>query len=589
MKFRKLIFFSLLFFPILAKASNPEEKKIIWQHNFDQGTFALANKEKKLIILDLEAIWCHWCHVMEEQTYSNSSIIEIINKNYIPLRIDQDSRPDLGNMYQDYGWPATIIFNEQGEELEKLTGFVEPLQMQQILTELVKDPTPRKNERKLEFSISSNLSAELKEELLSRYQHSADKEKGGLKTGHRYLDADTLEYAIKLAINNNQESADFAKLTLKENEKIIDPVWGGVYQYSTGGVWTNPHFEKISVKQSENLKIYALAYAFWKEPAYKKAIDQIYSYMQNFLKDPAGPFYTSQDADLIKGVHSDEYFKLSDEARRKQGIPAIDRHIYSNENGRMISALSTLYAVTSDEKYLAEAILVAEWIIKNRSLENGGYRHGENDTSGPYLTDTLYLGQAFLNIYAVSADRKWLALAEAAVAYIKNNFSSNEDGAGYLTAKSEVIKAKPLVSENIVLVRFLSSLFYYSGKEEYKELVKPAMRFLATREIATENITEAGILLADEELNLLPTHLVVVGAKSDPIAKTLFQEALKFSAPHKRTEWWDRAEGPMPNPDVQYPPLPKAAAFVCTNKRCSLPIFKVEDLVPTIKKLSGKS
>ncbi len=583
----KFLLYSLLFFiASITRADNSPAAKITWLNNFDQSTYDQAKKEKKLIILDLEAIWCHWCHVMEEQTYSADPIIEIINKKYLPLRIDQDSRPDLGNLYKDYGWPATIIFNEKGEELEKLTGFVEPLQMEQILKELASDPTPRKTERKLEFSTNSNLSPELKEELKARYQRSADKEKGGLKTGHRYIDSDTLEYAIKLA-KQDRESADFAKLTLKENTKIIDGVWGGVYQYSTGGVWTNPHFEKITVKQAENLKIYALGYALWKEPIYKLAIDNIYSYMNNFLKDPAGVFYTSQDADLIKGEHGDEYFRLSDENRRKQGIPAIDQHIYANENGRMISALTAIYAATTDEKYLQDAIGVAEWLLKNRSFKDGGFKHGENDSSGPYLTDSLYVGQAFLNIYTVTADRKWLALAEQVVPFIKNNFSPLEESPGYISAKSAVIKTKPLVGENIVLVRFLSSLANYTGKEEYKELAKPAMRLLATKDLITENITEPGVLLADEELNSLPMHLTVVGAKSDEVAKKLFLEILKYPASYKRTEWWDKAEGPMPNPDVQYPPLPKAAAFVCTNKRCSLPIFKVEDLEPTIKKLSG--
>src|SRR5690606_23502963 len=128
-------------------------------------------------------------------------------------------------------------------------------------------------------------------------------------------------------------STEFAQKTLSANLNLIDPAWGGVYQYSTHSDWNNPHYEKIMSTQATNLKIYSLAYSLWDEEVHWKTASAIYLYLKNFLVSPDGAFYTSQDADLIRGQHSSSYFSLSDSERRKLGIPRIDKNIYSRENG----------------------------------------------------------------------------------------------------------------------------------------------------------------------------------------------------------------------------------------------------------------
>jgi hypothetical protein len=92
----------------------------------------------------------------------------------------------------------------------------------------------------------------------------------------------------------------------------------------------------------------------------------------------------------------------------------------------------------------------------------------------------------------------------------------------------------------------------------------------------------AGILLADSESGSEPLHVTVVGGKADPKAAALFRAALTAPGGYKRVEWWDPKEGPLPNPDVQYPPLEQAAAFLCTNGACSAPIAKPEALTKKI-------
>jgi len=112
------------------------------------------------------------------------------------------------------------------------------------------------------------------------------------------------------------------------------------------------------------------------------------------------------------------------------------------------------------------------------------------------------------------------------------------------------------------------------------------MRYLAAVPVVNR-LPAASTLLADLELRRPPLHLTIVGRKSDPAAKTLFQAALRYPASYKRVEWWDTVEGRLPNPDVQYPELSRAAAFICTNRACSPPIFNPADLPTRIDKLSG--
>jgi uncharacterized protein YyaL (SSP411 family) len=204
----------------------------------------------------------------------------------------------------------------------------------------------------------------------------------------------------------------------------MDSAWGGVYQYSTDRDWQHPHFEKIMQMQAEDLRIYAEAYALWHDNAYLQAAKQIRSYLKNFLTSPEGASYTSQDADLVPGEHGGEYFQLSDAGRRQRGVPRIDTHIYARENGWAIDALATLYAVTGKQDYLDDAIRAANWIIVHRALPGGGFRHDEKDPAGPYLGDTLFMGRAFLTLYAVTTDRAWLRRAEEAVQFISADFKA---------------------------------------------------------------------------------------------------------------------------------------------------------------------
>ncbi|MGA9334654.1 MAG: DUF255 domain-containing protein [Rudaea sp.] len=568
-----------------AELGNPAEADPIhWLHS-ETDAFNQARARHRFVLLDLEAIWCHWCHVMDEKTYANTDVRAQIAAHYVALRIDQDSRPDLAERYRDYGWPATVVFAADGSEIVKRQGFIEPRPFLKLLDAIVADPSPE-SAAKVDTSASgprpSALDAATRKELIQRHHDSYDATLGGLDIAQKYLDRDSVEYAIDRALDGDKDETAMAQKTLDAARALIDPVWGGVDQYSTYGDWKHPHYEKLATVQAQYLRIYALAYAAFGRDTDAHAVRQIQGYLDTFLRSTDGGFYTSQDADLKPGVHATDYFALNDAQRRARGIPRVDKHIYALQNGQIIEALATWAELHGDAKALADAKHAAEWIIAHRALSRGGFRHDEKDAAGPYLGDTLAMGRAFLALYRATAERNWLIRASAAADFIETNFARKQGG--YIGAKSHgPIEAVPRIEENISVARFTNLLAHYTGKAAQHATSESAMRWLAAPTIALSEITDPGILLADDELHSDPLHLTVIGAKTDPAAAALFATLQHLPQWYKRIEWWDKSQGPLPNADVNYPSPKRAAAFVCTQNRCSLPIYKPEAIAEFVK------
>ena len=279
-------------------------ENLLWQTSPDEA-FAQARREHRFVILDLEAVWCHWCHVMEHETYGNADVRKALNANYVALKIDQDANPDIAARYGDWGWPATIVFASDGSEIVKRRGYIEPQQMVALLKAIVDDPSPGPSVGGADSfapSTASTLDANVRKKLIADYVGLYNQANGGWGTGQRYLDAPSLELALEMARNGDNAARDMARQTLDQNLNLIDPMWGGVYQYSVSVDWKSPHFEKIMSFQADDLRLYALAYATWQEPTYRDAADSIFRYLKDHLMSPDGVFYVSQDADLNSDV-----------------------------------------------------------------------------------------------------------------------------------------------------------------------------------------------------------------------------------------------------------------------------------------------
>jgi uncharacterized protein YyaL (SSP411 family) len=585
-----ILAFSLGAIASLTLASAPQPATIHWQP-WSDSIFDQAKREHRFVLLDLEAAWCHWCHVMDEQTYADPQVVALVGSHYLAVKVDQDSRPDISDRYEDYGWPATVVFDTEGNEIVKRQGYLPPKMMASMLQAIVDDPSPGPSiveEPPLEPGNSAGLTTDARKKLEQALRADYDEKNHGWGTVQKFLDWDVIEFCIERTLAGDHEFERMARETLDAQLQLIDPIWGGVYQYSTDGDWQHPHFEKIMQFQAENLRIYAEAYALWKDPKYRQAATKIREYLRDFLTSPGGAFYTSQDADLVPGEHSADYFALDDKARRARGTPRIDEHIYTRENGWAINALATFAGVTGDAGVLAEATRAAEWIIAHRSLDEGGFSHDAKDAGGPFFADNVYLARAFLTLYEITADRKWLRRSEETAKFAADHF---ESATGYLATAISLgakLPPKPQVDENVVFARLTNLLSHYTGNAKERARAERAMRYLTAPGIAARRgFLVGGILLADWELGRSPLHLTIVGGKRDPKARDLFAAALRQPAFYKRVEWSDPKDGPLPNPDVEYPSFDQAAAFVCTDRHCSAPIFdgtKIESFLAAIRR-----
>jgi uncharacterized protein len=583
----------VLAFAVAAFATSPSfaGESIKWS-GWNDELFSRATAEKRFVILDLEAVWCHWCHVMEKTTYADPEVTELLAAKYIPVRVDQDANPDLSSRYGDWGWPATIVFGPDGTEIAKIRGYIEPERMQALLKAIIDDPSPGPSVGEafeIKPSASVFLTKEQRAELIKNVDESYEDELGGWGESQKYIDPDSMDYAMTRAEAGDAGAVKRARQTFDAATALIDPVWGGVFQYSEGGSWTKPHFEKIMSFQAQYLRQYSQAYARWKDEKYLVAARNIERYLADFLISPDGAFYVSQDADLDHDTDGHKYYALGEPERRKLGMPRIDKNLYARENGWAVSGLTAFYNVTNDPKILAIAERTATWVNDNRAMPGGGFRHGDKDRGGPFLGDSLAMGQAFLDLYAATGNRDWLTQAGKAGDFIGASFK--DEAGGFFSSKTSEGKvgvfAKPPKhsDDQIQVTRFMNLLGRYFGSDVYKDYAAHAMRYL-TSASAEAARPMPGVLLADEELAVEPTHMTIVGHKDDPRAQALHATARAYPARYKRLEWLDLREGKLPNPDVEYPDLGEPAAFACSNRICSYPSFNADELQATVQQMA---
>ena len=554
---------------------------IQWR-DWSPDVFSAAAKEHKLVLLDLGAVWCHWCHVMDETTYRDPAIVSLVNDRYVPVRVDEDAYPDLARRYINFGWPATIIFDANAVEIVKRRGYVESPTMQVVLKDSFEHPTPNPNQTgNFPASSGKGLTGAQRDAVLASVVYFYDQEYGGWGSGKKFLEPSMMEFALGKALDGDRVFTVASEQSLEAAADLFDPVWGGVYQYSETPDWQTPHFEKILSAQSTNIRSYAYAFGVFKDVKYRDAANRIVKYLDDFMINPDGVFYTSQDADLSSAMTGHDYYPLADAERRKAGLPNIDKHVYASENGALISAFLVLYSTTGDEGLLKKAARAAQWLRAHRALPGGGgFAHGERDNGGPFLADTLAMGDAMLHLYGATGDRAWLTQAVDSGAFIIAHFSDKDDS-GFFAAEphaGDALKPYKQIYENLAAARFFNLLFNYSHQDQFRDSSRDAIRSVSSREEIEQYTFNPAFLLADDEMKKPPLHLTVVGRKGDPAAQALFKAILAALPLYKQTEWQDPREGKLPGSDIEYPDLPRAAAFVCTNNLCSPPVFSSQAL-----------
>jgi uncharacterized protein len=565
--------FSILLLGITGTASAaPLDNKDGFWSEWNEATFERAAHEKKFVIVSLQSWWCPWCMTMNRETWSDPAVRAELKDRFIPVYVDQDSRPDISQRYERWGWPATIIFGPDGTEIVKLRGFYSPKFFIPVLEETVKDPSPvvyrEPSGPERERTLATGLSDEQRNAILAFMGKAYDQANGGWGKS-KLVDGPTLGWFLDRAKAGDAEAAERIKRTLTAMTALIDKDSGGVSQVTLAPDWSRPSLEFPMFAQQAALAAYARASVLFEDPAYRAAADRIYGFLESKLASPGGGFYASMGM--------------------AEGQPGVDKRQYARETGQAIQGLATYYDATGNKAALSLAIAAADWALRERAMTDGGFRHGDHDAGGPYLADTVEMGAALLALHRSTGERKWLAAAIAAGNFVAATFIDPKTG-GFVASASPDAKHLPRPmkqrEDNVTTTRFFTLLASYSGELRYREIAEAGMGYLTSPAVLEAYAFLPDVLLAEEELRNEPVHVTVVGAKADPRSAALYAGALAYPLAYKRAEWWDKAEGKLTNPDVDYPDYPDGpAAFACTRNFCSLPVTDAAAIPAQIDRL----
>jgi uncharacterized protein YyaL (SSP411 family) len=309
-----------------AYLRSARHQPVAW-HEWGAEAFALAATEDKPVLLDIGAVWCHWCHVMDRESYESAETAAILNEHFVCIKVDRDERPDVDARYQaavqaisgQGGWPLTAFLTADGRPFFGGTYFPpedrygRPGFPRVLLT--MAEAYANKRDEALESAASVMAAIEhsenvadgrgsLSEELLAKLVNASvgqfDARHGGFGSQPKFPHAAALDVLLDAAGHGNQAARHAATFTLHKmaDGGVYDQLAGGFHRYSVDERWIVPHFEKMAYDNSELLKAYVHAFQSFGDVRFAEIAREIVAWMVAVLSDrERGGFYASQDAD----------------------------------------------------------------------------------------------------------------------------------------------------------------------------------------------------------------------------------------------------------------------------------------------------
>ncbi|ABW01429.1 thioredoxin domain-containing protein [Caldivirga maquilingensis] len=304
--------------------------------------FEKARHEGKPILIDVGAGWCHWCHVMDEETYSDPEVAELLNNYFIPIKVDRDEKPDVDRRLQEIamlisgqgGWPLTVILTPNGDPLYAAT-YLPPRDkaglpgMVKVLNATLNALRFKSSEvaeavRQVREALSQEESAtpsepswDSLESVINDIVSLHDDEYGGFGTMPKFPQPTFHTLLLHMGYHGDEHLVKLVTYTLRRMYYggVYDQLGGGFHRYSVDREWLIPHFEKLLIDNAELLANYAEAYAVTGDVDLRNAAMGITSYLTSELWNPEGGFYASQDADVDPSDEGGYYRWSIDELR----------------------------------------------------------------------------------------------------------------------------------------------------------------------------------------------------------------------------------------------------------------------------------
>ncbi|HEY5145373.1 MAG TPA: DUF255 domain-containing protein [Polyangiaceae bacterium] len=486
------------------------------------ATFARARAENRIVLIDGSAEWCHWCHVMDATTYRDPAVRKLLAEHFLPVKVDIDSRPDFEERYSDWGWPATVIMTADAEEIGKYKGYMPPARLLEVLNAAAAAPRPMQGAApgKATAMQGGPLTEGQVADAAAMTQHVLDSSWDPKHGSWGELQKVPLYWDNAWALEQARAGSDVARtralFTLDQQRKIIDPVWGGICQYSTDGDWLHPHFEKLAPYQAGAIDNYATAFALTGDAQWLRTAQLVRGFVDQFMTSPDGAFYATMDADLNARdpsktfVPGHEYYAKDDASRRALGIPRVDTHEYGADNGLLIAAYVTLGQAGHDATAVAAAERAAARILATHATDAslGGIGHSgqsdPDDTRALYLADNASFGFALTRLYEATGKAAYLDDAKRIADFMMRELADPSGGFFASTPDPTAVgvlaaRRRPF-EDNVMAVRFLAPLARITPTDAYRAAIQRALAAVTTREAIDDRGRMVGdLMLAIEE------------------------------------------------------------------------------------------
>ena len=490
---------------LLQHAHNPVD----W-YPWDEGALDKAKQEDKLLLISIGYSACHWCHVMEHESFEDEEVAKIMNDNFICIKVDREERPDIDQIYmtavqlmnQRGGWPLNCIALPNGKPFWGGTYFRKEDWKNQIhnLSKLYKEQ--RKTVIEFAEKVAEGISQvemiiKNKEEkifsfkdldkTLANWIASFDNIDGGIEGAPKFPMPNAYSFLLKYGhLSNNNKILDHIKLTLDKMAfgGIYDQIGGGFSRYSVDQIWKVPHFEKMLYDNAQLVSLYSDAFLKFREPIYKEIVFETLDFVERELYDDSGAFYSALDADS-EGEEGKFYVWKEEELKKliKTNYKIFKDYFNINkvglwENGNYIllrkkykSEIIEKYNITINELNFC----ISDWKKNIFDSREKRIRPGLDDKS---LTSwNALMMKAYIDAYLSFGDEKHLKIAKRNANFIKNK-QLNSDGKLWHSYKNGSSSINGFLEDYAQTISAYIRLYEATFELEWLELSEKMMHYI---------------------------------------------------------------------------------------------------------------
>jgi len=551
---------------LLQHAHNPVD----W-NAWNETTLEKAKTENKLILISVGYAACHWCHVMEHESFEDSIVAQVMNKSFINIKVDREERPDVDQVYMNAvqlmtgsgGWPLNVIALPDGRPVWGGTYFKKEQWMDALeqISKLYADNPEKLQDYadKLEEGIKSLDVVQLNtdepvfdkpfiQNAIKSWSKQFDKNQGGMNKAPKFMMPNNYHFLLRYAYQNNDtELLDFVNLTLKKMAYggVFDQIGGGFSRYSVDAKWHIPHFEKMLYDNGQLVSLYTDAYLITKNEIYKDIVIETLKYIKQEMTTSNGAFYSSLDADsdtsegeLEEGAF---YVWTKNELNTllKEDFELFSNYYNINNYGFWEHDKYVLIRKDDDDSIIKKHNLTKTILVEKKEAWKVLLLKERNQRAKPRLDDKTLTSwnaimlKGYTDAYRVFGNDDYLAIAEKNANFIVNN-QLREDGGLYHNYKNGKSSINGYLEDYAATIDAFITLYENTLDEKWLTTAKGLANY--TFDHFFDSASNMFFFTSNEDASLVSRSIEyrdnVIPASNSIMAKNLFKLSHYFDNEH---------------------------------------------------------